>query len=273
VRAVVGVVVPTLGDRPDWLSQTLESIRSQDYPEVRILLVAPEDRLKGLAKRYGADFLLDRAPGLSPALNAGWRALRREVDYWTWLGDDDLLAPGSLRYTSSALDRNPDAMFAYGRTRMIDAGGRSLCLTIPTGFAPIYARYGQDHIPQPGSLIRVRPYRDAENIVDESLRNAMDLDLFLRLARGGRKSWAYVPKEVSAYRVHAGSITNNKGHEDESEKVREAYRSPRLNQLMGKVAGARRLAERLFFKGQWVLTGRKPHSVYYAGRKDDSQHG
>ncbi len=51
----------------------------------------------------------------------------------------------------------------------------------------------------------------------------MDLDLFLRLSRPGRKSWSYINTEVSAYRLHDGAITANKGGLDESDVVRASF--------------------------------------------------
>jgi GT2 family glycosyltransferase len=272
VAKTIGIVVPTLGQRADWLSQTLESIRSQSYLPRKLAIVGPPTtRLEELAARHGAQLLLDRGTGLSGALNIGWRHLKEAVDYWTWLGDDDLLAPGAFECIVSALEAKPSALYGYGRTRIIDADGRSLCLTIPTSWAPLYARFGQDYIPQPGSLIRVQPLRDEENLLDETLLNAMDLELFLRLSAPGRKAWVYVAREVSASRAHEGSITHNKRSMDESEAARSRFRSPVANSIMRRVTRPRRLLERVYVKLQWTFTGRRQHRVYYGPTKRTSR--
>jgi len=41
-RPVVGMVVPTLGERPELLETTLASIRRQDGIDLRLVVVAPE---------------------------------------------------------------------------------------------------------------------------------------------------------------------------------------------------------------------------------------
>jgi GT2 family glycosyltransferase len=47
-------------------------------------------------------------------------------DYWRLLPHDDLSPPGSLEALAQALDRDPQAILAYGPTKAIDAAGRPL---------------------------------------------------------------------------------------------------------------------------------------------------
>jgi hypothetical protein len=262
--ALVTVVVPTLARRVQWLQRTLQSIRLQDHPRVNIDLVAPVNSVtRQIAESCGARLIADPETGLSEALNTAWRSRSEAATYWTWIGDDDLLAPGSVARSVKALDRNPAAAFSYGRTRIIDAHDNSLCLTVPTVLAPRYARWGQDNIPQPGSLLRCSALMGSERVVDPSLDNAMDLDLFLRLVGQGW-SWEYLPVEVSAYRIHDGTITHNKGSLDESERVRMRYRGDLANRFVRSARPAIRIADRVNAALQWRLTGRTAHHRYYA---------
>jgi hypothetical protein len=151
--------------------------------------------------------------------------------YCTWLGDDDLLAPDALKLTVEALEGRLGASFAYGRLRFIDAGGETLGYVRPTSLAWRYIKYGKNFVPQPGSLLR---YDVVERVgwVDASLKNAMDQDLFSKLALQGRP--VYVARELAAYRLHAAAITSTKGTRDESQAVRDRYRkrpSGRLDSL------------------------------------------
>ena len=79
----------------------------------------------------------------------------------------------------------------------------------------------------------------------------MDLDLFLKLSAPGKHSWVYLNKEVSASRVHAGAITQQKGDTDESESVRRAHRSGSFEFLHNLIRRPRRFAEKSFVWIQW----------------------
>ena len=151
----IGMIIPTLGTRPRWLSQCLKSLEMQSYRPLDVLIVGPDlQLLRKLADRHQVGFLPSVPNGLSCAINQGWDALAPECEYLAWLGDDDLLAPGSLSMSVTALNGHPRAAFTFGRTRFIDESSASIYVSTPTSFAPRYMRIGQDYLPQPGSLIR-----------------------------------------------------------------------------------------------------------------------
>ena len=96
------IVVATLGQRPEYLSQTLDSIRSQAVPS-DVLMVAPLDSrtVQEAAQKYAVAVLPD--PGSLPgAINLGAQQLKSHHEYFNWLNDDDLLEPGSLAATVAA---------------------------------------------------------------------------------------------------------------------------------------------------------------------------
>ena len=252
-RCTVGIVVPTLGQRMDWLRQSILSITEQEFSgKVVVAVVGSDPATQQELSDLDVEFIMETTPGLSGAINTGWDHLRNRVDYWSWLGDDDLLSPQAIQLAADALSFTPRASFVYGRTRVIDESGRTLHRTLPTAIAPYYARFGKDYIPQPGSLLRVTALEALDHVLDDSLHNAMDLDLFLRLSAVGWHSWRYIPKELSAYRVHTGSITSRKGSNDESEAVRRRYQSKPLRRAARLTRVPRRLLERLWDKILWT---------------------
>lgn len=249
--STVGIVIPTLGSRPDWLQMAVDSVLSQNVKTKLVIVGANTPHVETFANGLGVRYIEQDGRGLSNAINTGWKSLR-ELRYFTWLGDDDILAPGSLHNTIGVLDKQPSAKYVYGRTRYIDSAGMTIYVSRPTKIAPWYMKYGQDYVPQPGSLIRTSAIGD-ELLVDESLSNAMDLDLFLRLSSSGRHSWAYVAQELSAYRIHGGAITQTKGAADESEMVRSRHRSAVTSKLLPYVAPLRIQLERVYVGVQWRL--------------------
>src|SRR4051794_19636224 len=107
-RMSLDVIIPTLGHRLGWLEQCLRSIRGQAVEGIRVIVVAPEEApVASVVARYGGELLNSPASGLSGALNAGFQTVRDDADFVTWLGDDDLLAPGCLQATTEALRAKP----------------------------------------------------------------------------------------------------------------------------------------------------------------------
>jgi len=216
------VVVPTLGERKGWLRASVRSVLSQEGVEVKVRVVAPSRASLGrLCSELGVDLVECDKKGLSVAINEGWRD-SEDTEFITWLGDDDLLAPGSLATTSAALAAHPMATMVYGAVRYIDAAGNSLWLQRPGRFAGWYLRYGKNLVPQQGSLLR-RSFVTAGGGIDETYQSAMDQDLFSRLMDCG--PYSSVPQEVAAFRMHGSNITVNKGDEgaDEGERIRARH--------------------------------------------------
>lgn len=217
-------VIPTLGERPELLVKSLHSILAQELPDLDLVVVAPPDRgVQELIAGTGARFVADpRRGGLSGALNAGLAAARPSTRYFAWLGDDDLLAPGSLAATTHALDQDPDAVLAFGWCDYIDAHDQVVFRSRAGRLAAATLTFGPNLVPQPGSLMR---YADvvAVGCLDESVRLAMDLDLFLKLRRRGRL--LALPRTLASFRWHPDSATVLAETEsmEESDQLRMKY--------------------------------------------------
>jgi len=220
------LVVPTLGTRVDYLTQTLASITEQGV-RADIVLVSPESasQARSFANDIGARWIPD--PGSLPAaINLGISSADPGIEYVTWLGDDDLLTPGSLEHTVSALDANPNAVLVYGACRYIDGHGRELWVSSAGVMAQRVLPWGPQLIPQPGMLVR-RSAWIAVGGVDESFRFAFDFDLLLKLRRLG--SLIALPEIVSCFRWHADSLTvsDRSTNLDESQRAKRRYLTPR----------------------------------------------
>ncbi len=199
----VTVVIPTLGERDAYLRQAVQSVISQ-RPRPRLIVVAPRsaESARALCHEQGVEFVEQRGTGLSAAVNQGWQTV--DSPYMTWLGDDDLLAQGALNVAAGALARDDRAAMVYGRLQVIDGAGRSTHILYPGRIAAWFMRYGRDFVPQPGSLYRSDSVR-AVGLLDEGLKYAMDLDLFLRLSQRGRV--LYLKTVLASFRRHPGSLT------------------------------------------------------------------
>ena len=239
------IVIPTLGQRVDYLRQTLESIRNQQV-KVDIMVVTPASAVaaRSLAHDFNAKVIDD--PGSLPAaINLGVAEAGMQHRYVNWLGDDDLLTAGSLQLCVTALATQPKTVLAYGACEYIDEQGQTLWVSRAGKWAQRILSWGPDLIPQPGMLVR----RDAWSAVrglDTSLRFAFDLDLLLKLRGQGR--FVDVGAVVSQFRWHPDSLTvsDRTSSLNESEEIKRRYLSPRARKLSWlwekPVRGATRVA-------------------------------
>ena len=238
------MVIPTLGRRPELLHACLASIAEQDEPST-LVIVAPTgtSEVQDLADHFNAGLVAD--PGsLAAAINAGARTAGPQHQFLNWLGDDDLLEPGSLSLTAAALDGDSSAVVAFGSCRYVDADERELWINRAGSWAPRILKWGPDLIPQPGMLVR-RTAWDAVGGLDETMRFAFDLDLLLKLRPLGR--FVDVGAVVSSFRWHGDSLTvgDRSASLKESETARRRALSPLARRLAWSWEAPVRVATRL----------------------------
>lgn len=218
----IGIVVPTLGTRPEFLLECLSSIRRAG--SAFVVAVAPDDvDLTELITSGLIDCrVVDPKLGLAAAIDAGIRALPDEIEYINWLGDDDVLTTDSLRISSAALDAESDLTFVYGGCDYIDQTGKILWRNPSGSWARWLLRIGPDLIPQPGALIRRSAY-NAIGGLSPAYGWAFDLDLFLRLQSIG--PCRHVAVTLASFRWHQGSLSvgARSGSSDEAREIRRRY--------------------------------------------------
>lgn len=200
----VGIVVPTLGTRPEYLTQNLQSIR--EAGDAYVVLVAPVHfEFQPLLDSGLIDkFIMDPKSGLANAINAGFGSLPQEIEFINWLGDDDLLTQGSLDKTSMTLDENPAASFVFGACEYIDDENRRIWANKSGPWAVQLLRFGPDLIPQPGALFRRSAFEKAGRLSSD-FGWAFDFDLFIKLSMLGRG--IYLPETLAAFRWHSDSLS------------------------------------------------------------------
>jgi GT2 family glycosyltransferase len=216
------VVVPTLGQRPDYLFESLSSIRAAG--ESLICIVAPSSA--DLSEIESAGLIDTRVDdpktGLPAAINHGFSSLSSNIKFITWLGDDDLLEPSSITKTSALMRQDEAASAVFGQCHYIDPSGVRILTNASGKWAVPLISFGPDLIPQPGSLMR-RSAFDAFGGLRTDLGWAFDVDLFINLKKQGKVR--YLKEPLASFRWHPESLSvgQRDGSVREASQVRVEY--------------------------------------------------
>jgi GT2 family glycosyltransferase len=200
----VGVVVPTIGERPQYLEITLKSIR--EAGDSFIVLVGRKGFDATSYQKAGlVDIYIDELETSVPnKINQGFRALPEKIEYITWIGDDDLLAPGSLNVAVIALTKPEKPVLVFGHCQYIDSEGNDVLVKRSGSWAVPLLRFGPQLIPQPSAVFRRDAFERVGGLSDK-FEFAFDFDLFLKLSKLGKA--VFVDQILSSHRWHATSLT------------------------------------------------------------------
>ena len=221
----VGVVVPTIGERPQYLETTLKSIR--EAGDSYIVLVGRKGFDPSSYQKSGlVDLYVDELAASVPnKINQGFRALPENIEYITWIGDDDLLSPDSLEVASRALDRPEKPVLVYGHCQYIDSDGKDVLVKRSGSWAVPLLRFGPQLIPQPSAFFRRDAFEKVGGLSDK-FQFAFDFDLFLKLSKSGES--VFIDQILSSHRWHKTSLTFSRRWESvrEASRVRVSNLSP-----------------------------------------------
>jgi len=200
----VGVVVPTIGERPQYLESSLKSIRQAG--DSYIVLVGRKDFDATPYQKAGlVDLYVDEIQTSVPnKINQGFKALPENIEYITWIGDDDLLVPGSLSVALDVLGQPEKPVLVFGHCQYIDSEGNDVLVKRSGSWAVPLLRFGPQLIPQPSAVFRRDAFEKVGGLSGK-FEFAFDFDLFLKLSKHGKA--VFVDQILSSHRWHATSLT------------------------------------------------------------------
>lgn len=203
---LVSIVTPSL-NQSRFIRHTIESILSQDYPNIEYWVVdgGSHDETVEILRSYGERIRWVSEPdsGQSQAVNKGWMQARGKI--LGWVNADDLLKPSAVRHAVDALLADDSIGAVYGNTTYIDETGNFI-QQYPTRPFDYEALAGdtENFIPQPSVFIRKDILKRA-GFLNESLHFVMDYDLWLRV--GLVTLIKHLPVEMASLRLHSTAKT------------------------------------------------------------------
>lgn len=135
-RPLISVVIP-FHNPGDYLTESVESVLGQTYPDIQLILVddGSTDHSRELVKAFGTRVELITIPksGIGAALNAGLDCCRGQ--FYCWLDADDLWLPSKLQEQIEFLSSSPefDGVFAVVEQFRQDGGAAPANGTVNRG--------------------------------------------------------------------------------------------------------------------------------------------
>jgi len=190
-----------------YLPRTIESVLSQDYPNIEYIVMdgGSTDRTLEILKSYGDRLTYFSEPDKGPSDAAHKGFQRAHGDIFAWLGADDLYLPGAVRTGVEALMARPEIDVLYGEGNWIDENDAVISRYPTLPFDPKDLEW-DCFICQPASFIRASAYRRCG--LDPDVNFSFDYDLWIRMAKQGIR-FEMIPQYLAGSRMHQGAKTIN----------------------------------------------------------------
>lgn len=227
----VSVITCTWNSEP-YLRHSIESVLGQDYADIEYIFVdggstdGTLERIRSLSRPY--TLLNDVRGGVSRAMNEGIRVATGDIIAHLH-GDDYFLHPNTISTVVNAFQTHRAAWLIGQNVKDINGQMKS-----PEKSRPLYS-YGRllsggFNVPHVATFVRRRLFEEL-GMFDESLKYAMDWDLWLRLAQ--KYPPTIIEDELAVFREHEGSLSSGslqsklKSRKEELQvRMRYAHRAP-----------------------------------------------
>lgn len=199
----VSVYVPAY-NAAEWIERTVRSALAQTLQDLEVCVCddgSTDDTARVLEQAFGADprvrWMSQRNGGIGAASNAAVRMCRGE--YILQLDADDELLPSAAEELAAELDGDTELSLVYGGFEICDPSKtlyeRREILPRPyDSFAHLHG-----NVATHPRMFRARDFYRTSGF-DETLENAVDFDIYLKLAEVGRVK--PVPKVLYRYYIH-----------------------------------------------------------------------
>ena len=185
----ISIVTPSY-NQGAYLEKTILSVLNQEYPNIEYIVIdgGSTDNSLDTIKKYEKHlkyWVSEPDRGQSNAINKGFS--HATGDLLTWLSSDDYYMPGALWTFATMAMAHPETSAFVGAGRIIDETGNIIYYKEPPQHITIETLYrwlnGGDFM-QPSSIFR-RTAWERVGPLDETVHIALDVDLWLRMAKAG----------------------------------------------------------------------------------------
>ena len=223
LNPLVTVVTPSF-NHAGFIQATIESVLSQDYPNVEYIIMdgGSNDNTSEVVAPYldRVRYISEKDRGQSHAINKGFAIAKGEIV--AWLNSDDLFLPGAISKAVEAFIAHPHAGVVYGEGYQIDFDGDVKSRFPHTQPFDLWRLvHMSDYILQQSVFFK-KAALDAVGPIREDLHFIMDWDILIRL--GKRFDFTYIPEYLGSLREYETTKTFSGGIK-RAREIRDVLRS------------------------------------------------
>lgn len=183
----MSIVTPSF-NQGDFIEKTIRSVLLQGFPNLEYVIIdgGSTDNSVEIIQEYSpwlSHWVSEPDRGQSAAINKGFTYATG--DLLAWLNSDDYYMPGALQTIAKTATANPEASVFVGSARIVDRKGEIISDKEPPAEIDLESLYNwmnRRDFMQPSCFFRKAAW-EAGGPLDENLHLALDLDLWLRLAK------------------------------------------------------------------------------------------
>ncbi len=236
---LVTVITPAY-NRASFLDETVNSILSQDYPNIEYIVLddGSRDNTREVMEKYRDQVIFESHPnmGETRTVNKGFGMAHGEIV--CVVNSDDPLLSGAIHAGVEALQSNPDALVAYLDWNEIGPDSSLIrCMQLPD--YDIESMLTTFNVGMgPGVFIR-RSTIERFGVRDPQFNYVGDLEFWFRLALNGRL--AHIPSALATHRMHPGAASvTDQGAKMADELVRMVQKIYSFDEIPPRVQRIRR---------------------------------
>lgn len=225
----ISIITPSY-NQGKYLERTILSVLQQNYPNLEYIIIdgGSTDNSVEIIKKYEskiAYWTSEKDRGQSHAINKGLRKVTGDIV--AWINSDDWYDEGVFYEVIRNFQLNATAIFIGHCTRHYETSGKKVVIraVVPTFYSMLLYWRPFFCPPQP-SIFFPQICLSKAGVLDETLHYAMDLDLWLKMARYFQ--FYRIDKNFSHYLIHDDSKS---GSGSGFRKFRKEWRMVCFNHL------------------------------------------
>jgi glycosyltransferase involved in cell wall biosynthesis len=211
-----------------FLRDAIESVRKQvgSTAKHHVQDAMSSDNTLAVLEDYGngVSYCSEADAGQCDAINRALRECPPDAEFIGWLNADEYYAAGALLAVADIFRRHPNVDVVYGDSVHVTERGEFMRLVAQHRFSSFVLRNYGPYMQTSSTFYRRRLLDDGVLFLDTNYRQAMDYELYLRIASSGAK-FKYVKRNLSFFRVHAEQLTALNGLEFGSAERKKAAES------------------------------------------------